>query len=105
MLGMNQTTSSAENLEAQLGISTTLNTPGNSGLGLGPRKDGELGGNDEFSFYRLLVFSLMWLPVMAIPDIANALRACARHIHNPSRQQWKALLQVAAYVNATNEIV
>ncbi|CAN0412155.1 unnamed protein product, partial [Ascophyllum nodosum] len=46
----------------------------------------------------------MWLSVMTRPDIANALRACARHSHNPSPRHWKALLQVAAYVNATKGI-
>ena len=46
----------------------------------------------------------MWLSVMIRPDISNALRACARHSHNPSPRHWKALLRVAAYVNATKEI-
>ena len=46
----------------------------------------------------------MWLSVMTRPDIANALRACARHSYNPSPRHWKALLQVAAYVNATQEM-
>ena len=41
---------------------------------------------------------------MTRPDIANALRACARHIQNPSLRHWKTLLQVVAYVNATKEI-
>ena len=38
------------------------------------------------------------------PDIANALRACARHNHNPSAWHWKVLQQIAAYVNSTKEI-
>ena len=46
----------------------------------------------------------MWLPVMARPDIAIALRACARHRHSPSLRHWEAFLQVAAYVNTTKEI-
>ena len=41
---------------------------------------------------------------MTRPDIANAFRACARHSHNPSPRHWKALLQVAAYVNATKDM-
>ena len=44
------------------------------------------------------------LAVMTRPDIANVLRACVCHSHNPSPRHWKALLQVAAYVNATKEI-
>ena len=57
-----------------------------------------------FPQYRALVGSLMWLSVMTRPDIANALRACARHSHNPSPRHWMALLQVAAYVNASKMI-
>ena len=54
--------------------------------------------------YGALVGSLMWLSVTTRPDIANALRACSRHSHNPSPRHWKALLQVASYVNATKDI-
>ena len=103
VLEMNQT-AYAKNLVAQYEISATSNIPGSPGVDLGPRKDGEPGVNDEFALYRPLVGSLMWLSVMTRPDIANALRACARHSHNPSPQNWKALLQIAAYVNSTKEI-
>ena len=41
---------------------------------------------------------------MTRPDIASALRACARHSNNPSPRHWKALFQVAEYVNATKNI-
>ena len=41
---------------------------------------------------------------MTRPDIANALRACARRSHNSSPRHWKALLQIAMYVNSTEEI-
>ena len=46
----------------------------------------------------------MLMSAMTRPDIANALRTCARHSHYPSPRHWKALLQVAAYANATNGI-
>ena len=101
ILEMNQT-AFAKNMVRQYNISATSNIPGSP---LGPRKEGEPGGNEEFPKYRALVESLMWLSVMTRPDIANALRACARHSHNPSPRHWKALLQVAAYyVNATKEM-
>ena len=103
VLETNQT-AHAENLVAQYGISVTSNVPGRSGVDPGPRKEGEPGDNDEFLQYRLLVGSLMWLSVRIIPDIVNALRACARYSHNHSRRHWKVLLQIAAYVNATKEI-
>ena len=93
-----------KNMVKQYNTSATSNIPGSPGVDLGPRKDGEPGGNKEFPKYRALLGSLMWLSVMSRPDIANALRACARHSHNPSPRHCKALLQVAAYVNVTKEI-
>ena len=103
ILEVNQT-SFTINMVEQYNISTTSNIPGSPGEDLGPRKDGEPGGNEELPKYRALVDSLMKLSVMTRPDIANALRACSRHSHNPSLRHWKALLQVASYVNATKEI-
>ena len=66
------------------GISAKSNIPGSPGVDLGPRREGEPGGNEEFPQYRALVDSLMWLSVMTRPDIANTLRACTRHSYNPS---------------------
>ena len=103
ILEMNQT-AFVKNMVQQYNISATSNIPGSPGVDLGSKKDGELGGNEEFPKHRALVGSLMWLSVMTRPDIANALRTCARHSHNPSPRHWKALLQVAAYVNATKEM-
>jgi hypothetical protein len=103
ILDINQTAFTV-NMVEKYNISTIANIPGSPGVDLGPRKDGEPGGNEEFPKYRALVGSLMWLSVMTRPDIANALRACSRHSHNPSPRHWKALLQVASYVNATKEI-
>ena len=103
VLEMNQTTF-AETLMAQYEISATSNIPGSPGVDLSPREDGEPGGNEEFPQYRPLVGSLMWLSVMTRPDIANALRACARHSHDPSPRHWTVLLQVAAYINGSKEI-
>ena len=100
---MNQT-SFAENLVARYEISAKSNIPSSPGVDLGPRREGEPGGNEEFPQYRPLVGSLMWLSVMTRPGIANALHACARHSHNPSPRHWKALLPVAAYVNATKGV-
>ena len=103
ILEMNQT-AFAKNMVQQYNISATSNIPGSPGVDLGPRKDGKPGCNEDFPKYRASVGSLMWLSVMTRPDIANALRACARHSHNPCPRHWKALLQVAAYVNATKEM-
>ena len=82
----------------------TANILGSPGVDLGPRKEGEPGRNEEVPQYRSLVGSLMWLSIMTRPDMTNTLRGCARQSHNPSPRHWKALLQVAAYVNATKAI-
>ena len=103
ILEMNQT-AFAKNMVQQYNVSATSNIPGSPGVDLGPRKDGQPGGNEELPKFRALVGSLMWLSVMTRADIANALRAHARHSHNPCPRHWKALLQVAAYVNATKEM-
>ena len=97
-------TAFVKNMVEHYNISATSNIPGSPGVDLGPRKDGEPGGNEKFPKYRALVGSLMWLSIMTRPDITNALRACARHSYNPSLRHWKALLKVAACVNATKEI-
>ena len=89
ILEMNQTALFAKTMVEQNNISAISNNPESPGVGLGTRKDGEPGGNEEFSNYRALVGSLMWLTVMTRPDIANALRACARHSHKPSLRHRK----------------
>ena len=58
ILAMNQT-AFAKNMIEQYNISATSNIPGSPGVDLGPRKDGEPGGNEEFPKYRALVGSLM----------------------------------------------
>ena len=102
ILEMNQT-AFATNMVEQYSISATSNIPVSPGVDHEPRTDGEPGGNEDFPKYRALVGSLMWLSFMTRPDIANALRACARHRHNPSSRHWKAISRVATYVNVTKE--
>ncbi|CAN0337982.1 unnamed protein product, partial [Ascophyllum nodosum] len=103
ILEMNQT-AYAKNMVEQYNISATSNIPESPGVHVWLKQNGEPEGNEEFPKYRALAGSLMWLPVMTRPDIASALRACARHSNNPSPRHWKALFQVAEYVNATKNI-
>ena len=57
ILEMNQT-AFANNMVQQYNISTTSNIPRSPGVDLGPRKDGEPGGDEEFPKYCALVGSL-----------------------------------------------
>ena len=53
---------------------------------------------------RQAVGGVMWLAGMTRPDVANAVRAVARHAHDPCENHWNALLQILAYLNATREL-
>ena len=46
----------------------------------------------------------MWLVVMSRPDIANAVRAVARHSHDPTARHWKAVLLIIEYLVGTKDL-
>ena len=46
----------------------------------------------------------MWLVVMSRLDIANAVRAVARHSINPTERHWKAVLQIIRYLLGTKDL-
>ena len=64
----------------------------------GSREEGEPKGDWP---YREAVGSLMWLSTMTRPGISNAVRAVARHSHNPTDRSWKAVLKIMAYLHGT----
>ena len=43
----------------------------------------------------------MWLSTMTRPDISKAVRAVARHFHNPTDRHWEAVLKIMAYLHGT----
>ena len=46
----------------------------------------------------------MWLVVMSRPDIANAMRAVARHSHDPTARHWKTVLMITEYLVGTKDL-
>ena len=46
----------------------------------------------------------MWQTVMSRPDIANAVRAVARHSHNPAGRHWKEVLMVVENLLGTKDL-
>ena len=64
-------------------ITIASNISASPTVDLGPTA-GEISGNEKFADYHALVRSLMWMSVMTRPDIANVIRACARHSHDPT---------------------
>ena len=65
------------------------------------RMEGDSGGTWA---YREAVRGLMWLVVMSRPDIANAVRAVARHSYDPTARHWKAVLMIIEYVVGTKDL-
>ena len=57
----------------RFGFNSSSDIP-TSGVELGPREEGELGGDWR---YREAVGSLLWLSTMTRPVISNAVRCCA----------------------------
>ncbi|CAB1099628.1 unnamed protein product [Ectocarpus sp. CCAP 1310/34] len=51
--------------------------------------------------FREVVGSLMWIPNQTRPDISNAVRAVARHSHEPKRSHWKAAQKILNYLLET----
>ena len=99
-LGMLEITQKAfvESMLNRFGVNSFSDIPATSGVELGPREEGEPKGDWP---YREAVGRLMWLSTMTRPDISNAVRAVARHSHNPTDRHWKAVLKIMAYLHGT----
>ena len=55
-------------------------------------------GDEQF---REVVGSLMWIANQTRPDISNAVRAVARHSHEPKKSHWKAAQKILNYLLET----
>jgi len=94
-------TSFIETLARRFGVTKTSEFPAVVGANLEARMEGESSGPWA---YREAVGSLMWLVTMTRPDIANAVRAVARHSHNPTERHWKAVLKIIEYLLGSKEL-
>ena len=99
-LGMFEITQKAfvESMLNRIGVNSSSDIPATPGVKLCPREEGEPKGDWP---YREAVGSLMWLSNMTRPDISNAVRAVARHSHNPTDRDWKAVLKTMPYLHGT----
>ena len=87
-----------ENMLNCFDVNLSSDVPAAPGVELDPREEGE---PKEDLPYREAVGSLMWLSTMTRPDISNAVRAVARHSHNPTDGHWKAVLKIMTYLHGT----
>ena len=54
--------------------------------------------------YKQAVSGLLWISEKTRPGIASAVRAVARHAHNPAARHWKAARKIIAYLKATKDL-
>ena len=54
--------------------------------------------------FREVVGSLMWIANQARPDNSNAVRAVARHSHEPKKSHWKAAQKILNYLLETTHL-
>ncbi|CAB1112933.1 unnamed protein product [Ectocarpus sp. CCAP 1310/34] len=85
----------------RFGITTTASTPADPNADLGPKRDDEPGVDKPV---RQAIGCLMWPATFTRPDIATALNAVQRNAHAPTMRDWKALVQILSYLNATMDL-
>ena len=90
----------ADELVKTFCVTSTQNVPLRVGVKLEEFNEDEKVENWPF---RELVGSLMWLSISTRPDIANAVRAVARHWTASRATHWKAALGTLEYINGTSE--
>ena len=66
-----------------------------------PKRTHEKGGEWP---YKQAVGGLLWISGMTRPGIASAVRAVARHAHNPAARHWKAVRKIIAYLKAPEDL-
>ena len=76
-------------------------TPTSVGFDLGPKRIHE---KEDVWPYKQAVGDLLWISGMTRPDIASAVRAVARHAHNPAARHCKAARKIIAYLKATKDL-
>ena len=80
------------------GINSSSDIPATPGAELGPREEGELGGDWP---HTEAVGSLVWLSTMSRLDISNVVRVVARHSHNTTGRHYKAVFKIMSYLHET----
>ena len=85
----------------RFGVIHRESTPASPTADLGPTLESDLVVDRPF---RQAVGGLMWLAGMSRPDIADAVRAVARHSHDPCERHWKAVMRIMGYLHETPDI-
>ena len=89
-----------ESVASRYGVDAVSHFPASQPADLGPTRD------DEPVCYKPVcaaVGSLIWLGGMTRPDIANAVRAVARQVHDPADRHWRVDRKIIAYLKKTKD--
>ena len=90
-----------ERLVDKFDVTSTSPNPSCTSASVRPKEVNEKGFDGPF---RNLVGGLMWIASMTRPDIANAVRAVARHAHAPTERHWRAALKILEYLNGSPDL-
>ena len=94
-------TAFVDSLVDRFDIQDETQTPASVEFDLGPKMIHEKEGDWP---YKQAVGGVLWIAGMTRPDIASAVRAVARHAHDPAARHWKAVRKAIAYVKETKDL-
>ena len=94
-------TAFVDSLVDRFDVQYETQTPASVEFDLGPQITHEKKGEWP---HKQAAGGLLWRSGMTQPDIASAVRAVARHAHNPAARHWKAVRKIIAYLKATEDL-
>ena len=89
-----------DSMVSRFEIETESELPAFTTGDLGPKRDDEA---DCDMPVKAAVGCLLWVAGNTRPDVANPVRAIARHSHNPSPRHWKGLRKIMGYLKGTRD--
>ena len=90
-----------ESVVSRYRVDAVSDLPASQSADLGPRTNDEPVCDKPV---RVAVGKLTWLGGMTRSDIANAVRAVARHAHDPVERHWRAVRKIIADLNKTKDL-
>ena len=94
-------TAFVDSLVVRFDIQYESQTPASVEIDLRPKRIHEKEGDWP---YKQAVGGLLWISGMTRPNIASAVRAVARHAHNPAARHCKAVQKIIACLKATKDL-
>ena len=90
-----------DSMVSRFEIETESELPAFTTVDLGPKWDDEA---DCDMPVKAAVGCLLWVAGNTRPDVANPVRAIARHSHIPSPRHWNGLRKIMGYLKGTRDL-